>query len=157
VRRLAIVLGALVALVLAGIAGAGVSSYLRTHGSNATTTTVPATGPTTTTTVPHSGVAVLVVNGTLQPNAAGHYTQVLKQQGWSMSPPTNATSQVTKTTIYYVPNQLASAQAIASELGVSALAVQPMTSAVPVPSTTGLDVAVVIGPDLAGQGFPPTT
>jgi len=90
-------------------------------------------------------------------NAAGHFTQQLQQQGWSLSSPVNATATASSTAVYYAPGQQAAAALVASELGVPASAVQPLSATVPVPTTTGLDVVVVIGPDLAGQGFPATT
>ena len=61
------------------------------------------------------------------------------------------------TTIYYAPSQQQAAALIASELGVRTTAVQPLTGAVPVANATGLDVVVIIGPDLAGNGFLTTT
>ncbi len=46
---------------------------------------------------------------------------------------------------------------VASELGVPMTAVQSMSATVPVANITGLDLVVVIGSDLAGNGFPATT
>ena len=115
-----------------------------------TTTTVP---PPTTTTVPHASVTVVVANGTTEPNVASHYTRQLQSQGWSVSPPAgNTVAPVTA--VYYAPGQQGSAAVVASELGISPTTVQPLTTAASVPGTAGMDVVVIIGPDLAGQGFP---
>lgn len=155
-RRFSIAVACIAALVLAGFAGAILSGHLKS-GSTTTTTTSHVSLSTTTSTVVHSSVKVLVANGTQEANAAGHFTQQLQQQGWSLSSPVNATATASSTAVYYAPGQQAAAALIASELGVPASAVQPLSATVPVPTTTGLDVVVVIGPDLAGQGFPATT
>jgi len=139
-----------VALVAAGFAGALFSGHLNQNTSPQTVATTSSTAPsTTTTTIPHASVKVLVANGTQQNGAAAHLTQVLQGQGWSMSTPTNATSQASATTVYYAPTKQPEAALIASELGVSSSAVQPLTTAAPVTGTTGIDVVVVIGPNLA--------
>ncbi len=100
---------------------------------------------------------ILVANGTQEPNAAGHFTQQLQQQGWNVAVPKNATSPATTTTVYYAPAQQQAAVLVASELGVPMTAVQSLGSTAPVANATGLDVIVVIGSDLAGNGFPATT
>jgi len=149
--------GCLVALALAGYVGSVVGPHFKS-ASTAPTTSVPIHPPSTTTsTVVHSSVSVLVANGTQEPNAAGHFSQQLQQQGWNVGVPKNTTSSATTTTIYYVPSQQQAAMLIAAELGVPATGVQPMTAAVPVAAVTGVDVVVVIGSDLAGNGFPATT
>ena len=56
-----------------------------------------------------------------------------------------------------VPSQQQAAEEVASELGVAKTSVQPLSSSVPVASVSGNDVVVVVGPDLAGNGFPATT
>ena len=142
----------LVALVAAGFAGALFSGHLNQNTSPQTAATTPSTAPTTTTTtIPHASVKVLVANGTQQNGAAAQLTQVLQGQGWSMSTPTNATSQASATTVYYAPTKQPEAALVASQLGVSLSAVQPLTAAAPVTGTTGIDVVVVIGPDLASR------
>jgi hypothetical protein len=147
----------LVALALAGYAGSVVGPHFKTTSTPPTTSASTLPPSTTTSTVPHASVKVLVANGTQQPNAAGHFTQQLQQQGWNVGTPTNSTSAASTTTVYYVPSKQPAAALIASELGVPTTAVQAMSTAVPVPTTTGIDVVVVIGADLAGSGFPATT
>jgi hypothetical protein len=147
----------LVALALAGYVGSVVGPHFK---ATSTSTTTPPSGhplSTTTSTVAHSKVTVLVANGTQEPNAAGHFAQQLQQQGWNVSTPKNTTSAAPSTTIYYAPSQQQAAALIASELGVAMTSVQSLSAGVPVADTTGLDVIVVIGPDLAGNGFPATT
>ena len=107
--------------------------------------------------MPHASVKVLVANGTQEPNAAGHFSQQLQEQGWNTAVPQNTTSAASSTTIYYTPSQQQAALLVASELRVPMTAVQSMSAAVPVANTTGVDVVVVIGSDLAGTGFPATT
>ena len=156
-RRIGIAIACLAALALAGFVGAVVGPHFKAATTSSTATTVLHRLPTTTSTVVHSSVKVLVANGTQQPNAAGHFTQQLQQNGWNVSTPRNSTSAASTTTIYYAPSQQQAAALIASELGVPTTAVQPVTGAVPVANATGLDIVVIIGPDLAGNGFPATT
>ena len=98
-----------------------------------------------------------MANGTQESNTAAHFTQILQQQGWNTQTPTNSSAPATTTTVYYAVFWQQSAAQIATELGVPATAVQPLTASVPVPNTAGIDVVVVIGSDLAGNGFPATT
>jgi len=162
-RRIGIAIACLGALALAGFVGAVVGPHFKAASTSGTATTSSTATTslhglsTTTSTVVHSSVKVLVANGTQKPNAAGHFTQQLQQSGWNVSTPGNSTSAASTTTIYYAPSQQQAAALIASELGVPTTAVQPMTGAVPVANATGLDIVVIIGPDLAGNGFPATT
>jgi len=121
-----------------------------TTASGSTTTTKPV-ATTTTTTVPHSSVSVLVANGTTTPNAAGDFTKELQGQGWNMQPAADTTTPVSASAVYYAPGQQAAAATIAAGLGLKPTAVQPLTTSVPVSGTTGSDVVVVIGPDLAAN------
>lgn len=144
------------ALAAAGYAGSVVGPHFKSSSAVASTTTTT-THPvsTTTSTVPHASVNVLVANGTSEANAAGHFSAQLQQQGWSVATPQNATSSASTTNVYYAPGQQQAAAEVASAIGVASSAVQPLSASVPVTSTSGLDVVVVIGPDLAGNGFPP--
>ena len=149
-RRLGLVLVCLGALVAAGFAGAVISGH--TGGTATPTTTVTLVPPSTTaTTVPHASVKVLVANGTTQSGAAAHVTQALQAQGWATAPPTNTTSPAPSTGIYFGPGQQPAAAIIAAELGAAPAAVQPLSPSIPVATTTGMDVVVVIGPDLPAQ------
>jgi hypothetical protein len=145
------------ALAVAGFIGSVVGPHFKTASTSSTTSTSLHPTSTTTSTVAHSSVKILVANGTQEPNAGAHFAQQLQQQGWSVSVPQNATSAASTTMVYYAPSQQAAAALVASELGVPTTAVQPLTAATPVANTAGLDVVVVLGPDLAGNGFPATT
>jgi len=157
VRGIGIFVACLGALALAGFVGSVVGPHFKGATTSITTTTSTRPLSTTTSTIAHSSVKVLVANGTSEANAAGHFAQKLQQQGWNVGTPQNATSTASTTTIYYAPSQQQAAALVASELGVPATALQPLTSGVPVANSTGLGVVVVIGSDLAGTGFPATT
>lgn len=124
------------------------------------TTTTSTTAPghhqtTTTTTVARGTVTVLVANGTSTPGVAGAYTSELQGDGWNTQRATNTTSPVSSSAVYYGPGEQAAANDIASTVGVASSAVQPLTTSAPVASTSGVDVLVVVGPDLAANA--PTT
>jgi hypothetical protein len=159
-RRLGIAVLCVAALALAGFAGALISGHLKNGSSASPTTSVSTTfAPRATTTTPivKTGIQVVVANGTQAPNAAGHFTQVLQQQGWTVGKPLNATASATASTVYYATGRQAAAAAVAAAIGAPPTSVQPISSSTPVSNTTGDDIVVVIGPDLAGQGFPATT
>ena len=162
-RRIGIAIACVGALALAGFVGSLVGPHFKAASTSGTATT-SSTAPTlrhrlstTTSTVAHSSVKVLVANGTQEPNAAGHFTQKLQQNGWNVATPRNSTSAASTTTIYFAPSQQQAAALVASELGVPTTAVQPLTGTLPVADATGLDVVVILGSDLAGNGFPATT
>jgi hypothetical protein len=156
-RRIAIAIVCLGALAFAGFVGSVVGPHFKTASTSSTTTTSVHPASTTTSTVAHSSVKILVANGTQESNAGAHFAQQLQQQGWSVSAPVNTTSAASTTTIYFVPSRQPAAALVASELGVPVTAVQPLTAAIPVANVAGLDIIVVLGPDLAGNGFPATT
>ena len=156
-RRFGIIVASVVALAVAGYIGSVLGPHFK-GSSTPTTTTVTTLAPAaTTSTVAHATVKVVVANGTQMPNTAGHFTQLLQQQGWNVGSPQNSTTSATTTTIYYAPAKQPSAAIIASEIGAPTTALQPLGASTPVATTTGVDVVVVIGADLAGQGFPATT
>jgi hypothetical protein len=156
-RRFAIVVASVVALALAGYIGSVLGPHFK--GSSTPTTTTATTVPpvATTSTVAHASVKVVVANGTQMANTAGHFTQLLQQQGWNVGSPQNSTTSASTTAIYYAPSKQPSAAIIASEIGAPPTALQPLSASTPVANTTGVDVVVIIGADLAGQGFPATT
>jgi hypothetical protein len=148
----------LIVFVVASIALVSIGTRKSVDVAATTTTTTTTTTPgrtpptTTTTTVPHSSVSVVVANATTASGLAAHYTAVLQAQGWAMQTATDSTTNEATSTVYYQAGQQASAELVASELGLKPAAVQPYTAAVPVPGTTTIDVVVVIGTDLAGAG-----
>jgi hypothetical protein len=140
--------------------GHGSSTTTTAHGSSTTaprTTTTAHSGShhgttsTTATTVPHASVAVLVANGTTTANQASDFSSALSGQGWNTLPPVDTTSPVAASAVYYASGQRAAALEVAQYIGVKATSVLPLTTAVPVESTTGADVVVVIGPDLVNK------
>jgi LytR cell envelope-related transcriptional attenuator len=128
-----------------------------------TTTTAPATtttttahhgkkgsgSTTTTTTVPPSTVSVVVANATSTNGLAAHYSTVIGAGGWTMKAPIDAATSEATSAVYYAPGFQSEAAAIANSIGVKSTQVLPVSSATPVSATSGLDVIVVIGQDLA--------
>lgn len=152
-----IAVASVAALALAGFIGSVVGPHFKSTSTSSTTSASSRPPAVTTSTVAHASVTVVVANGTQEANAAGHFTQELQQQGWNVGTPTNATAAAATTAIYFGPSQQPAAAEIASEIGAPATAVQALSTTTPVANTTGTDVVVVIGSDLAGNGFPATT
>ncbi|HET6809501.1 MAG TPA: LytR C-terminal domain-containing protein [Acidimicrobiales bacterium] len=123
--------------------------------SSTTTTTAPAGSTTTTTqalaTHSPSSVKVLVVNGTSVAGVAGKLKTKLAAGGYDLLAPTNTTSPARASAVYYQTGYQGDAQAVASAAGLGASTLQAMPSQLPVASTSGAQVIVVIGPDLAGS------
>jgi hypothetical protein len=107
--------------------------------------------------VPPSKVPVLVANASGVTGAAAALSARIQASGWDMLPPTNATSDVTTSSVYYKPGFQPSATSIASSLSLPATAVVPYTSAVPVTSVGTAEVIVVAGPDLSTNSATTTT
>jgi len=148
----------LIIFVVAAIALVGIGTRAPVSGDAVTpTTTTTTTSPsktsptTTTTTVPHSSVSVVVANATQTNNLAGHYTTVLAAQGWAMKAALDASTTEASSAVYYAAGQQASAEAVATTLGLKPAAVQPFSAAVPVAGASAVDVVVVIGADLVAQ------
>jgi hypothetical protein len=110
-----------------------------THGTSSTSTT---------TTIPPSSVKVVVANATATHALAAHYSTSLAKYGWAMQTPTDTTTHLATSGVYYATGQQQPAAAIALELGLHPSAVLPLTSAVPVSGVSGDSVVVVIGTDL---------
>jgi len=143
-----------VAVIILSLAGALIGGHLHhnaTAVSTSTPPTIPGTGVSSSAATNRANVTVIVSNGTTTNGAAAHVTQILKAEGWTTSMPVNTTSPVSVTTVYYAPNQRAPAIHVAAAIGVGSAAVQPVTTSTPVPGATGVDVVVVIGPDLASR------
>ncbi|MGD0380132.1 MAG: LytR C-terminal domain-containing protein [Acidimicrobiales bacterium] len=124
-----------------------------TPSSSTPPTTAPRTGSTTTslaTIVPGaSSVHVLVANGTSITALAAGTSTYLRSRGFLTLAPTNSTTKVTRTQVYAVSGPSSSATSVIEALGLSAATVQPTGAVAPVPSTTGANVVVITGPDLA--------
>ena len=91
----------------------------------------------------------MVANATSTNGLAAHYTTVIGAGGWAMKTPVDAATAETTSAVYYAPGFQAEAAAIASAIGVKPTQVLPISSATPVSATSGIDVVVVIGSDLA--------
>jgi hypothetical protein len=153
-----LVVAVVVGVLLLGVAARPPVGVTASETSTTTTTTVPTTTTTVASTVPPSSISVLVANGTSSAGLAQHYTTLLQDQGWATKTPTDVTgAHVTSSKVYYTADQKASAESIASQLGLPKSAVQPLTSSVPVSGSTGVDVVVVIGSDLATTSTSTTT
>ena len=134
--------------------GAGGSTTTTAPAATTTTTTTHhgkkgSGSTTTTTTVPPSTVSVVVANATSTNGLAAHYSTVIGAGGWSMKAPIDAATSEATSAVYYAPGFQPEAAAIASSIGVKSTQVLPVSSATPVSATSGLDVIVVIGQDLA--------
>jgi hypothetical protein len=53
--------------------------------------------------------------------------------------------------VFYAAGMQGAAELIAQSLGLKTTALAPISSATPVPSTSGIDIVVIIGTDLAGS------
>ncbi|HEV2427449.1 MAG TPA: LytR C-terminal domain-containing protein [Acidimicrobiales bacterium] len=128
---------------------------LRAHSpasTSSTTTTTTTTTPghhSTTRHPPRARVTVQVANGTNTANLAHDYTQKLLTLGWDALSPVNASSRAAATVIFFNPGYKWAALVIASEVKVSASAVQALGGANPAPGAKTDDVVVVLGPDVA--------
>jgi LytR cell envelope-related transcriptional attenuator len=142
---------------------------LAASASTSATTTIPTTGgsahghhhsstTTTSTTVPASAIHVLVANATLTNGVAGAVTTFLASKGFATLTATNALLKATASEIFTVGGTTAAeVHAVAVALNLPATAIEPAATAAPVTSTTGANVVVIVGPDLATRFNPATT
>lgn len=126
----------------------------------ASTVTTPTTTPhvklpisrsttsTTTASTPVSSVKVLVANGTNSNGAATAVMKLLAGKGFGTLTPVDALTVVPSSEVYAIGGDDAAAQEVAAALGLSASAIQPAATPVPVASDAGATVVVVVGPDL---------
>jgi hypothetical protein len=133
--------------------------------TSSTATTVPSGGTkghghtptTTTTTVPLASIHVLVANATETNGVAGAATQFLASKGFSTLTAVNALVKVTSSEIFTVGGATADTTAVADALDLPAASIEPPANAAPVSSTTGANVVVIVGPDLAARFAPGAT
>lgn len=157
----AVVLGALLmpsatrASLAPAAAAASTSSATGSQGGASTTTVPPTTttAPTTTTpaTIAPSSIRVLVANGTNTSGAAASVTSFVSGKGFATLRPTNALTTVHASQVYPINDAVSAAQEVAAALGLPSSSVQPNSTPVPVPSTAGATVVVVVGPDLLSR------
>jgi len=130
-----------------------------------TTTSTPATagghgahhGTTTTTSLPPASIHVLVANATTTNGVAGAVTAYLATKGFATLTATNALLKVTASEIYAVGGATADVAPVAAALNLPSSSVEPTAASAPVASSTGANVVVVVGPDLASRFHPGAT
>jgi LytR cell envelope-related transcriptional attenuator len=117
--------------------------------------TTSTTRPPTTTTVPavaHSAIAVLVANGTDTAHGASEVRSWLGSHGFNVSafPAYDTTQPQSSDAVYVVGNGTPTmADEVAAGLALGPSVVVPVGENPPVATTTGADVVVVLGTDLA--------
>jgi len=112
---------------------------------------VSTSGSTPTTVVTKAQVRTQVANGTSTAGLARTYTQMLMTQGWDTLPEMNG-PKVTATIVYYNPGFKWAAVEVAAAISVPQTAVQPLGGQNPVAGSSGDDVIVILGPDVAVKG-----
>jgi len=135
---------------------AGSTSLTGSGGSTSTTTTAPPASSTTTTAAnaPSKTVKVLVANASQTNGVAAYYSGQLSSDGWgTLTPITALTARVTSN-VYYASGDRGFASTVASELGLAPTAVQPYGGSTAVRSTTGVQIVVIVGNDLAAKAHP---
>jgi hypothetical protein len=115
-----------------------------------------AVAPTTTTLMARTpaDVKVLVANGVGVDGAASKVAARLQPIGYQLAKPGNTTTKQTNSVVEYVPGYQADAQAVATSLGLSASAVQPIPNPAPVTDIEMSNVIVIVGSDLANASSP---
>lgn len=138
---------------LRALAPASTSTTARTRAVTPSSTTTQATRPP-------SEVKVLPANGSGTVGAGGKAGDVLKKAGYDVLAAVNTTRTVQSSTVEFAPGFEVDARAVAQVLGLAPAAVKAMPSPPPVADTRGVDVLVVVGPDLAralAAATPPTS
>jgi hypothetical protein len=160
VRALLLVVGAVVVGAILMPSGTRPALRAATATVATPTTSSPTTAPsrsqsTTTTTLPASSAAsaihVLVANGTNTNGAATAVSSFLSGKGFSTLTPVDALTVVRASQIYAIARAASDAQAVARALGLGASSIEPAGVPVPVSSTAGSNVVVVVGPDLQSR------
>ncbi|MFZ0664566.1 MAG: LytR C-terminal domain-containing protein [Acidimicrobiales bacterium] len=139
-----------------------------THNTTVPPPTTSTTKPVTTTTLPTilpKDIAVLVANGTGTAHGASDVRTYLGQKGFNIAALAyDTTTPETADAIYYVNSGTAAmADEVAQALSLTTSVVESSGSTPPVQTTTGADVIVVLGNDLATRanngtlGSPPST
>ncbi len=163
-----LVIAVLIGLVLlhrspggGGLVASGGATTTNSGDALATDTTVRPTTNTTarsgstnnsTTTQPlraKADIKVLVANGTSTAGLAGTVSTTLRGKGYNTLASTNANLKVASTSAYFQSGYEGDAAVLAGVLGLPPTAVQPMPATLPVASVTGVNILVVVGPDLS--------
>jgi hypothetical protein len=164
-RGLAIVIVAVVigVLLLPSATRAPLAADASTTGPSATTTPSGSSSgghhgtTTTSTTIAPASIHVLVANATTVNGVAGAVTSFLASKSYGTLTATNSLVKVPTTEVFTVGGATADASAIAAALDLPATSIEPAASAAPVSNTTGANVVVIVGTDLATRFNPATT
>ena len=141
-----LLLGAVIAVLIVATAGGGSARHAAaTRSTNA---------PAAKSAFSPASVTVAVLNGTDGSQLAHRVEQKLSQAGYKGGTVATAADQTHKTTVVaYLPGYQSNAVHVASSLGLSGSAVQPVDQtahaiACPPPSACGASVVVTVGSDL---------
>ena len=110
---------------------------------------------TTTTTAaprPPAEVKVLIANGSDVDGAAGAQTDALEALGYVTADPTNTSTKVPATVVYFTVGYQAEAEALAEAIGAAPTEVKPLPTPAPVDDLQLSNVLVIVGPDIATAG-----
>ncbi len=99
-----------------------------------------------------STITVSVLNTTSVTGLAGDKSDQLKAAGYNVDPAASLSPTRQNSVVEYQDGHEADAAAVAKELNLSASAIAPMEQEVASAGSSGADVIVVIGEDLAGSG-----
>jgi hypothetical protein len=131
-----------------------------TTGSSTTTTTTSGASSSTTTTTAAGGatptktVHVLVANASQTNGVAAFYANKLSAAGWGTLAPVTALTALSTSSVYYASGDQKDAASIATSLGLASSSVSAIGATTPVRSSTGAQVVVVVGDDLAAKATP---
>ncbi|MGH9028418.1 MAG: LytR C-terminal domain-containing protein [Acidimicrobiales bacterium] len=130
-----------------------------TQPSSPSTTAPGRSSATPPTTAPAaSSIHVLVANGTSVNGVAGSVTTFLGGKGFQTLTATNSQTALSSSEIFFTSaGSTADANEVASALGLPSSVIQAASSPAPVSSTSGAEVVVVAGQDLASRFSPTTT
>lgn len=146
---IAVVVG--LVLIRSGLDTSEIASSTGDSGGRSTTTAGETTSTTAAARQP-GDVTVIVANASGIDGAASRLTTTLKGKGYNAVEPTNASANVSTTTVHFVAGYEAEAKAVAAAFGAPASAATPMPSPAPISNLAGAQVLVLLGPDLAPKG-----
>ncbi len=156
-----------IVLVFAIIFGIVLINSIRTGSVVSSTSTLPSTSTvnltvppvsTTTTSLPSpTSFTVQVANGSQVPNAAGHFTNILRNMGYTVLAARDTISPETSSYVYYLPGAKADAIEVAGALQIPTSSVAAMPATPPVATMGTAEVLVVLGPTIASQATSTTS
>jgi hypothetical protein len=114
--------------------------------------TSSSTTSTTAAPRPPAEVKVLIANGSDIDGAAGAQTDALEALGYVTADPTNTSTKVPATVVYFTVGYQAEAEALAEAIGAAVTEVKPLPTPAPVDDLQLSNVLVIVGPDIASAG-----